>query len=85
MTLRQKIKLIYGLLIAGGVLALLSVSGEEPFIALAVLSAAVLITSAVLEACWHHCPYCGALLGRNIFPRFCPRCGEEIDYDVKNS
>ena len=84
LTLKQKLLLIYGLLILGAVSILLS-TGEDTlngtFIA---IGAAAVLAAALLEFLWHRCPHCGGSFGRSLFPKFCPCCGEKINYDAKN-
>ena len=41
------------------------------------LMAAALIRDGIF---WR-CPCCGKYLDRNFFASYCPRCGEELDYD----
>ncbi len=47
----------------------------------------ILVSLVVGELVWWRCPHCGSYLNRVAPPRdnFCPRCGEKIDWDEKQS
>ena len=80
LTLRQKIYVFLVLFTAGILMVILSGGGP-----LLLLGLALFLTGVVLEVDWYCCPSCGEYLGRSGFPKFCPHCGKEIDYDAKKS
>lgn len=84
LTLKQKLQIIYGLLILGIIPMLLSAGEDTPNGALIAIGGAAILAAVLLEFLWHRCPHCGGSFGRSLFPKFCPHCGEKIDYNAKN-
>lgn len=84
-SLRQKMRLVNGLLVAAVVVAL-ALRWISPRYQMAVMgfSAVLLGGGAALSLKWWECPHCHEHLGRSYRPRFCPHCGTEIDYDAKS-
>ena len=41
----------------------------------------LMAAALILDGIFWRCPCCGKYLDRNFFASYCPRCGEELDYD----
>lgn len=80
MSLRQKTTLASVIMIGGGILGF---AGSYIHVALAAVGIVILFAGVFLDFRWYRCPHCGASLGRNAIPRFCPSCGKPIDPDAK--
>ena len=64
-----------------GVLALIVVGSLTQLIWLMGLSFLSMVVWMVLVHRYWRCPFCGEHLDRNLFASYCPRYGEELDYD----
>lgn len=80
LSLRQKRRIIYGLLGLMIVLAILSIVLESSWSDFVVIGGAT--AAIILNFAWWRCPSCGEWLGRDG-GEYCRRCGEKIDYDEK--
>ena len=80
MSLKQKTTLSTLIMIAG---MLTAAVGAYTHVAMALIGAAVLFAGLLLHLRWYRCPHCGAFLGRDSIPNFCPSCGVAIDPDRK--
>lgn len=80
MSLREKSRLTTIIMLAGAVVGTV---GAYINLTVTLLGAALMIGGLLLYLHWYRCPYCGASLGRNGIPKFCPNCGEAIDPDEK--
>lgn len=80
LTLRQK-EYVSIAAFTAGILLLIFGGG----LLLLLLGVAVGLTGVAMQVVWHRCPSCGEHLGRSGFPKFCPHCGKEIDYNAKKS
>ena len=79
MTLRKKRRLLGGCIALLALLAVAVMLIGTVWIKI-VLVAALVGYVALFSALWR-CPCCGKYLDRNFFASYCPRCGEELDYD----
>ena len=79
MTLRLVRRLYF---LGVGVSVLLVLCGGTLDIDWALLLGLLLLAATVaLEVKYWRCPFCGEHLDRNLFASYCPRYGEELDYD----
>lgn len=80
MSLRQKSRILIGILAAGLCIGLAGAFTEIDLMC----ALGILVIFAVLPASymWMRCLHCGAWLGRDS-GRYCKDCGEKIDWDQK--
>ena len=81
MSLKEKTRLTTVIMLAG---ALVGCVGAYINLTVTLIGAAMMVGGLMLHLRWYRCPHCGASLGRNGIPRFCPNCGETIDPDEKS-
>lgn len=79
-SLREKSRLTTMIMLAG---AALGTIGAYINLTVTLLGVALLFGGLWLHLRWYRCPHCGASLGRNGIPKYCPGCGEAIDADRK--
>ena len=79
MTLRKKRRLL------GGCIALLALLAVAVMLIgtvwIKIVLVAALVGYVALFSALSRCPCRGKYLDRNFFASYCPRCGEELDYD----
>lgn len=80
LSLRQKRRVIGGLLGLVIALTILCITLERSWYDLVVMGGAV--AGIILNFVWWRCPSCGGWLGRDR-GEYCRHCGKKIDYDAK--